>query len=237
MNKVEVVIAGSSHTIVGDESKEYLVNLASFVNEEVEKFYNNENVPKEKSNILAALNIADQLLKSKKEITNLKKEIETLRADIQKKNLELRSKQSEIEQKEKSIADMESNKIVEDYKKKISDLTTEYEKRLKKKDETLDEAIKITEDTLEKFYNLQLRIAKYENISKPSLKERYKEDKNIDPKQIEIKLPEKEGGKEDNSLDKDCKSNDDEKPADNKQVDKKSSKNSAGSQGQKDEQK
>ena len=65
MNKIIVKIANQEYTIIGKEEKDYILSLASHVDEQITKA--SEKTPK--SNIvtpvvLASINVADQYFKS-----------------------------------------------------------------------------------------------------------------------------------------------------------------------------
>ena len=78
MNKIIVKIANQEYTIIGKEEKDYILSLASHVDEQITKA--SEKTPK--SNIvtpvvLASINIADQYFKSLEENKRLSDIIET----------------------------------------------------------------------------------------------------------------------------------------------------------------
>lgn len=195
MNKVEVIIAGSSYTITGQESRDYLINLANLVNDEINTILDSNVVPAEKINVVASLNIADKFLKSKRDNRLIKKSLEERDIIIEKLKGEIRANRKEIEQKEKEIENYKNLDIKKECDKALEEIIKECENEIKKKDEQLDEAMQITEETFEKFYNLQLRVAKYEIGMKRNLKK--KEDKNKKPniKQIEMSEVDNSNGK------------------------------------------
>lgn len=200
MSRVEVMIAGSSYTITGQESREYLISLASFVNDEINRLIESDVVQADKVNVLAALNIADKLFKNKRDVDLEKNAVKERDVLIEKLQGEIRANKKEILQKEKEIEKLKNSTDLKDFEKKIEEIKKKYEEEIKKKDQQLDEAMKITEETFEKFYNLQLKIAKYEIGMKRDLNKT--KDKKELPKirQIEIKdIVKDEDIKENNS--------------------------------------
>ncbi|MBM4128486.1 MAG: cell division protein ZapA [Nitrospira sp.] len=77
MGSVEVYILGQRYTIKGDAPEEHIRKLAAFVDEKLREIYNSSpNITPVKASILAALNIADELIRLKDEQEELAKYIE-----------------------------------------------------------------------------------------------------------------------------------------------------------------
>lgn len=77
MGSVEVYILGQKYTIKGDAPDEYIRRLASYVDEKLREVYSSSpNITPVKASILAALNIADELMRLKSEQEELAKHIE-----------------------------------------------------------------------------------------------------------------------------------------------------------------
>ena len=77
MGSVEVYILGQKYTIRGDAHEEHIIRLASYVDEKLKEVHSSSpNVTPVKASILAALNIADELFKLKKEQDQLTNYIE-----------------------------------------------------------------------------------------------------------------------------------------------------------------
>ena len=78
-NRVKVEIFGESYVLKGPESIEYMQTLAHYVDEKVRQLaVQNLRLGKERSSLLAALNIADELMKLQKkydQISNYKLKI------------------------------------------------------------------------------------------------------------------------------------------------------------------
>ncbi len=80
MGNVEVHILGQKYIIKGDnESPEYLVQLAGFVDEKLREVYTSApHITPLKAAILAALNIADDLHKIKKDHKSMSQSIKSI---------------------------------------------------------------------------------------------------------------------------------------------------------------
>jgi cell division protein ZapA len=80
MGNVEVHILGQKYLIKGDdESPEYLVQLAEFVNGRLKEVYSTApNITPLKAAILAALNISDELHKMKKDHRSMSQSIKNI---------------------------------------------------------------------------------------------------------------------------------------------------------------
>lgn len=79
MGSTEVYILGQKYTIKGDEPEEYIREIASYVDKKLKEVYNSSpNITPVKASILAALDIADELFK-----TRIRQEEET--KDIEEK--------------------------------------------------------------------------------------------------------------------------------------------------------
>jgi cell division protein ZapA len=77
MGSVEVYILGQRYTIKGNAPEEHIRNLASYVDKKLKEVYNaSPNITPVKASILAALDIADELLRLKNEQEELAKYIE-----------------------------------------------------------------------------------------------------------------------------------------------------------------
>ncbi|MCF6461624.1 cell division protein ZapA [Clostridium sp. Cult3] len=74
-NKIDVLIDGRNFTVIGDGSGEYIRGLAAFVDEKIKEMSSkNDKLSASMAATLAALNITDELYKTKKELNSLKNE-------------------------------------------------------------------------------------------------------------------------------------------------------------------
>lgn len=84
-NKVEVVIAGKEYTIVGTETNEYIQTVASLVDKKMSEIIDsNIKLSTSMAAVLTAVNITDELYKSKEEINVLKEELNRNRDNLAK---------------------------------------------------------------------------------------------------------------------------------------------------------
>ena len=76
-NKVKVIIFGQSYTIDGDAPKEYILQLAEYLNEKMEEIRRNSSVTNPTQiAILAALNITDEYFQLQKLKSGTDNEVE-----------------------------------------------------------------------------------------------------------------------------------------------------------------
>ncbi|MGB9715422.1 MAG: cell division protein ZapA [Thermodesulfovibrionales bacterium] len=74
---MEVYILGQRYTIRGDAPEEYIRQLATYVDEKLKEVYKTiPNITPVKASILAALNIADELFRTKNDQEKLAQFIE-----------------------------------------------------------------------------------------------------------------------------------------------------------------
>ncbi len=79
MGNVEVHILGQKYIIKGDESPEYLMQLAEFVEEKLREVYATApRITPLKAAILTALNISDELHKIKKDHKSISQSIKSI---------------------------------------------------------------------------------------------------------------------------------------------------------------
>lgn len=101
MNKVIVKIAGVEYPIAGDETKEYLEGLGTLVNTEVENVTKNSSgVNLTMATTLAAINIADKLLKNGNNnvaISNDSDVIKVLEFKLQEKDVQIEALMSKLD--------------------------------------------------------------------------------------------------------------------------------------------
>ena len=78
-NATKVTIGGKTYTLSGNESEEYLQEVASYLNGKIAQLRSDEdyrNVPFDMRNVLLQLNLADDYFKARSEIRQLQKQVE-----------------------------------------------------------------------------------------------------------------------------------------------------------------
>ena len=118
-NNTEVIIDGKIFTLSGYESEEYLQKDATYINNKISEFkqdeaYKRQNIDVQKA--LLDLNIADDYFKAKKQADTLETELENKDKQLYEIKHELIAAQIKIETGEKES---------EDLKKQLSELQKE----------------------------------------------------------------------------------------------------------------
>lgn len=109
--KIQVVILGKVHTIVADEDKQYLQNLASYIDYKLREVINHPSyrtMSHENRQLFTQLNLAEDYVKAKewiekleKDKENTKKEIYELKEKIVQLELELSHSKGRLSELEK----------------------------------------------------------------------------------------------------------------------------------------
>ena len=82
-----VTIGGKTYTLSGNESEEYLQEVASYLNGKIAQLKSDEeyrNVPFDMRNVLLQLNLADDYFKARSEIRKLRKRIDEKEQELEK---------------------------------------------------------------------------------------------------------------------------------------------------------
>ena len=115
-NDIKVVINNKVYTLSGQESEDYLQNVATYINGKIAECQSSEAYRRfnaEYQNVLLALNIADDYFKAKDQVNQMLTEDD----DKDKQIYDLRHEVSEVQIKYES-----AQKMIEEYKDKISEL-------------------------------------------------------------------------------------------------------------------
>lgn len=184
--KVEVLIDGRNFTIVGSEPREYIRNIASYVDEKITELTDKNNkLSGTMSATLAAINITDELFKIKLELEKLEQEAkdpmekyDELVAELESSKKLIENLKSEDKEKDIKIKELENEK--ENILLKVSD----NEKVLELKEEEL----KNNEDTIknlqDKVFNSQVELIEIKKELDESLKTFEKVDKVYNKEEI-----------------------------------------------------
>lgn len=115
-NDIKVVINNKVNTLSGQESEDYLQNVATYINGKIAECQSSEAYRRfnaEYQNVLLALNIADDYFKAKDQVNQMLTEDD----DKDKQIYDLRHEVIEVQIKYES-----AQKMIEEYKEKISEL-------------------------------------------------------------------------------------------------------------------
>lgn len=115
-NDIKVVINNKVYTLSGQESEDYLQNVATYINGKIAECQSSEAYRRfnaEYQNVLLALNIADDYFKAKEQVNQMLTEDD----DKDKQIYDLRHEVIEVQIKYES-----AQKMIEEYKEKISEL-------------------------------------------------------------------------------------------------------------------
>ena len=115
-NDIKVVINNKVYTLSGQEIEDYLQNVATYINGKIAECQSSEAYRRfnaEYQNVLLALNIADDYFKAKDQVNQMLTEDD----DKDKQIYDLRHEVIEVQIKYES-----AQKMIEEYKEKISEL-------------------------------------------------------------------------------------------------------------------
>ena len=115
-NDIKVVINNKVYTLSGQESEDYLQNVATYINVKIAECQSSEAYRRfnaEYQNVLLALNIADDYFKANDQVNQMLTEDD----DKDKQIYDLRHEVIEVQIKYES-----AQKMIEEYKEKISEL-------------------------------------------------------------------------------------------------------------------
>ena len=86
--KTTIHIAGKDFTISSYDSEEYVQGVAAWVDRRIRELHEMTRLPGSQLAVLAAVNAADDMMKSREEIRRLRREVETLREALEKRQNE-----------------------------------------------------------------------------------------------------------------------------------------------------
>ncbi len=96
-NRVEVTINRKPYTIIAEETQEYLLSLAEYVNEHMQEITKaNPYLSQERAAVLTALNLCDTYFKLQKSSEELEKQVVSYSKELGRSEAKLRKLQDEI---------------------------------------------------------------------------------------------------------------------------------------------
>ena len=105
-NKIQVLIGGKIYTLSGYESEEYLQKVASYLNNKISEYNDDENfkrLPLDSQAVLVQLNIADDYFKARKQIELLEEDIANRDKELYDLKHELIATQIKMENTERNL--------------------------------------------------------------------------------------------------------------------------------------
>ncbi len=76
-NRVQMTICGEDYTLVADESPSYMEKVGAIVSDKMTELINSAHVSRNDAAVLAAINLADELLKAQEASENLRRQVKT----------------------------------------------------------------------------------------------------------------------------------------------------------------
>lgn len=164
MNKVTVKIAGHEYTITGEQKREYILQVASHVDEKLEQLRNvNPKLNPTMVAVLTAVNIADDYYSQVRK----NGEMDRILKEPVKELEQLKSKLAELEKslilKEQKIQSFDG--VIADFNEKLAQKEQEKEeimKKLETKEQELKEAEEMINDSQNRLYDLQMQVIELE---------------------------------------------------------------------------
>lgn len=95
-NRVNIHICGADYTLTAEESPSYMEKVAAYVNDKMTELMNSNKVGRTDAAILAALNIADELMKEKDSSEHLRTQIKGYLDDATKAQNEVSELKREL---------------------------------------------------------------------------------------------------------------------------------------------
>jgi len=96
MNKIVVNIGGRDYVMVAAEDEEYVRRCAELVDQQLREVMSDSRLAKADGAVLAAMNIADQLMKERQTAENLRRQVKENLEEANSLKLELSEAKREI---------------------------------------------------------------------------------------------------------------------------------------------
>ena len=135
-NKVQVTIEGKTFTIIGEESQDYILNVADYINRKILEVKRKEEVKGVSINmipILTALNIADDYFKELNEKNNLSEKVEFFKQKYEELDItkdELHNLKNELQ--ESKNKNNQFSKDLENLKKESEEKNIQFNKEIER---------------------------------------------------------------------------------------------------------
>ena len=162
MNKVTVHIFGREYSLMSDKSKEFIIRVASYVDDEINKVASElKNPVRDDILILACNNIAEKLLlEQSKDIAQENNSLNKTIENLQRENASL---MLELEQKDVRLKSYEMSGGIDPQElDKIEKEKAQQRETVKKLNDQIEKYKILNDEIQSKFYELQMKLAKLE---------------------------------------------------------------------------
>lgn len=156
--KINIVIDGRNFTVVGSETDEYVKALAKYVDKKIKELANkNDRLCQTSTATLAALNIADELYKTKEILIDLENQAKEPMEKYDDLNSELEISKESIKSLEKENIELKSNLLSAKMDNESMDKQIKkYEQALAFKEKELLENQKMIKSLQDKIFSNQI---------------------------------------------------------------------------------
>ncbi|AOY76390.1 cell division protein ZapA [Clostridium formicaceticum] len=163
-NKVIVRINGQDYPIIGIESKEYLLKIGNYVDEQMDAVAkNNSKLSISMIAVLTCINIADQFFKLQKQLETVTKEqvdplnkLENIREQYNIVLKELEEKRESLQLLQKQVEELMT------YKQEVQEENIQLKEKLQSKDQDLINAENIINDLQNKLFENRIALVQLE---------------------------------------------------------------------------
>lgn len=167
-NRVIMRINGQEYPIAGNETKEYLIRIGTFVDEKMQEVAkHNRQLSLSMAAVLTSINIADLYLKSQQENASLQKEKPLKNEDLFHVKNELEKKNKTLSQEKEHSRHLQQklNEIRKENESKQVELKNLHE-AFNKKDQELKKAKDVIEELQNQLYESQMQVVELQQKDK-----------------------------------------------------------------------
>ena len=170
--KVDVVIGGRNFTVVGNESEEYIKNIAEYVDEKIKDVNGkNDKLSNSMAATLAAFNIADEFYRNYTEYTSLKEQVKEPLEKYEAMEKKLEKCRNRIEELEKQCTIYKNELSTTKKENEINSKTLKkYKQSIDFKEIELKQNQKMIKDLQDKVFENQIELVQTKKELKEALK-------------------------------------------------------------------
>jgi len=167
-NRVIMKINGQEYPIAGNETKEYLIRIGTFVDDKMQEIArHNRQLSLSMVAVLTSINIADLYLKSQQENASLQEKRPLKNEDLLQMKNELEKKSQSLNQEKEHTRNLQQklNEVRKEDERKEDDLK-KIQENLSKKDQELNKANTIIKELQDQLYESQLQVVELQQKDK-----------------------------------------------------------------------